>query len=244
MLKQAFRSYMTSFHPKYRKTMFGRQNYTFYRFLLWGILIRSLIWEKEVWLFLGLLPVAMMSWSSTDTRVHIEKPMFLCPMTYEMRRIYINNVLLVKIGVPMMLGIFLEIVWNFWCGFSIERSIIVLICYLSIGIGMHVHIDGIDKEDGKTTYARTDRSGKIRSAWINHVVDIWAIFLYGYAKELEFIGVDGEFYLYLFQYGTAALLLMDAVILLTQYRDMVAQAIDYELAFQIPGNLKYIEEES
>lgn len=242
MLKQAFRSYIAFFYPKYRKNMFGKKKYTFFQFLFWGVLIRALIWE-EIWIFLGLLPMAMMSWSSTDTRVHIEKPMFLCPMTYEMRKKYINKVVFVKIGVPMLLGIFLEIVWKFWCKVPIERSIIVLICYLSIGIGMHIHIDGIDKEDRKTKYARKDKKGKIRSAWINHVVDVWAIFLYFYAKELEFIGVDGEFYRYLFQYGTAALLFMDAVILLTQYRDMVTQAIDYELAFQIPGNLKYIEED-
>ena len=172
----------------------------------------------------------------------MEKPMFLCPMTYEKRKEYIRDVLLVKIGVPMLLGIFLEILWSCWGGLRIERSILMMICYLSIGIAFHVHMDGIDKEDGKTTFARKDKNGKIRLAWMNHVVWVWAIFMIFYIKELEIIGLGSEFYLYLFEIGTAVLLVLDAAILFTQYRDMVEQAVDYELAFQIPGNLKYIED--
>lgn len=242
MFKQVFRSYIISFHPKKKKGRGSRQ-YSFYNIMFFWFLI-SIIGNDQMWnISYGMIPVFMMYWSDTDTRRYIEKPMFLCPMKYEERKEYINKVLLMKIGVPVLIEIILELLWSYWLGFHIWRMLITLFCCLSAGIAFYIHMDGIDKVDGKIRSAKKSKDGALKVAWMNYVTQISAVVLIQSINILEVAGTDSEFYIYFFGIGVVLLLIGDVIILCTQYRDMVEQSVDYELTFQIPGNLKYISEE-
>ena len=87
--------------------------------------------------------------------------------------------------------------------------------------------------------AKKDRKGNVKWSWLNFSVIFVVLFLIINYGSTEREGIYGEFYRSITLLGSAYLIFMDIVIMATQYKDMLEEVTDYELAFHIPGRLHY-----
>lgn len=244
MLKHAFKSYVMSFHPKRRKQVKEQPK----RFLASFV---------TIWVFMAvfngadfpvfltrMVPVLLLKWSNLVIGAFMGKLMLLCPMKKESRKEYINYMIAFKIGCPILLGFFIEMFWNIMYEFNLKQTLFLIIAYLSFGIADTIHIDGIDKTDNRILSVRKDKTGNVKWAVQNFwVMFISLLLLFGNYGESELANELGKFYYILNYAGVVILIVLDIVIFLTQYKNMIEETVDYELAFHVPGRLHYIENE-
>lgn len=215
MMKQVFRSYIATLHPRKRENLKENPKSLVHVFISLCIFIWFLE-EVSFWfIVLKVLPLFMIKWSNLEIGSYMGKAMLLCPMKQENRKEYINCMIGFKIGCPLALGILIETIWSIVYSFDIRQFLLLMIIYISYGIAETIHIDCIDKVDNRILPAKKDAAGNVKWAWLNFSVSFIAIFLF----------------------------IMDVIILCTQYKDMIEEATEYELAFHIPGRLHYVKEE-
>lgn len=239
MFKYAVRSYFTTLHPKNLGALQGSPGYFFYSLFYTGLLLSFISDIKEYNLIYKTIPFFIMGWSNRSSRYLLGKNMFLIPMKKEQRKEYINYVLGIKIGFPLLVGILVESIWSFIEGFQLARFLLAIFVYVSVGIALHIHLDGINKETGEITYAQRDRNENWQWAWMHMVSAICGVLLiqvYGFAE------IEGTFSVLTkiaIGVGVAWLLFFDVYVLCTQYHEMMEYAADYEKAFHIPGSVKH-----
>lgn len=244
MLKQAWRSYCLSFHPSSIKKAKSSEHLMIWRLIVVFIIL-NLFREWDIWIaFLHVLPMSIISWSSMDCGIRLEKKMFLSPIKKQDREAYIRYLLLFKIGVPIFLGFLVEIIRGFTLGIDIWGSIGKLLCYLFAGIGTYIHADGIDKTDGRIVPARKDKNGKLKWSWMNaatHFGGVVAIIEYdtSYASF-----VNSKIPAYILSFCVVLLFIWSVIILATQYRPMIEYVTDYDRVSGLCIKDKYIEKES
>ena len=238
MLKHAFRNYITTLHQKNRKDEVKK-------FLRSFISVWIFLWIFSDIVFLELmtriLPLCLIKWTNLVSGSYMGKKMLLCPMNQESRKEYINYMLGFKIGCPVLLGMFIEMLWSMAGRMDFKRSLLLIIIYVSAGIAENIHIDCIDKMNNQILQGRKDRKGNVKWAGINFSVSCVAMFLFLEYGMTELEGIQGNFYRILALAGSVYLIMMDIVILCRQYKDMLEEVTDYELAFHIPGRLHYID---
>lgn len=243
MLKHAFRSYLTTLHPRNRrKTKEEPKKFIRTFIVVWMFWI--LFSDKTIfWVIMKATPLFLIQWTNLGIGTYMDKVMLLCPMKQESRKEYINYMLGFKIGCPIVLGLLLEMIWSIVYGMDIRRTFLLLIIYISYGIAENIHIDCIDKIDNRVLRARRDVDGNVKWSWLNFSVSFVALFLmlnYGFT-EVE--GFQGQLYKIITLLGSVYLIIMDIVIFCMQYKDMLEEVTDYELAFHIPGRLHYTKSE-
>lgn len=243
MLKQAFRSYLTTLHPRSRR----KRKVESKDFIRTFIIVWIFWWVFSdvtiFWLIIRATPLFLIQWTNLGIGTYMGKAMLLCPMRQETRKKYINYMIGLKIGCPVVLGFLLEFIWSMVYGFDICRSFVLLISYISYGIAENIHIHCIDKMDNRVLKAKKDTEGNVKWSWLNFSVSFVVLFMVINYGLTEIEGIQGQFYKITTLIGSVYLMIMDTVIFCTQYKDMLDEVTDYELAFYIPGRLHYVKNE-
>lgn len=242
MLKQAFRSYLSALHPRnLKKVKNGNWFWIVYWLIIYPIIIGStnnpnfaqLIWSTVIKMW----PFFLMAWSNLSSKFLMSKAMYLCPMTLNERKEYINAVLVIKIGCPVLFGLLIEMVWSIFYGFHPWQCLAILFTHFSIGIATYICFEAPTKADRWISYARKDKHGNIRWAWMNIVNTVVGIFLlmgFELSDMTEGMTMGSGIFIGI---CLGIMLIMDICIIATQYEATVESAGEYELNFRILGKV-------
>ncbi len=226
MMKQAWRSYLASLHPRNIRKAYDKGAIfpLIYWFVIYPLIMNatsdSVDYDNVMALMLmRMIPAIVLGWSAIGSKYLMPKAMYLSPMKEHERKEYIKNVLLIKIGTTICLGMCIEIVWGIFIGFHIWKLMVMLIADLSIGVAYLV--SGEKKESN--TFSK-----------------VMAVLL---MVSIAFVEVGTEGSLTLFNnvfivITTVILLIIDIMIIRKKYDATIALAGDYELAFKIEGKVE------
>lgn len=247
MLKQAWRSYLASLHPRNIKKVKGSSNayWIIYWIFIWPMMMTT--WNDEtgnstIYLITKMIPFLIMSWSNISSKFLMTKEMYLCPMKSEERERYINYILFFKIGFPVFVGLLIEIVWSFFIGFHVFRTLAMVFIYFSVGIAIYICLDTVDQTNRRVTWGRTGRDGKVKWAWMNLIS-----FVYGLMIMFSFENTDLTVQMDILSgvfigVGLILMAILNVLIIRMQYRETMEQAQNYEYAFKVikkEENVKY-----
>lgn len=247
MLKQAFRSYLASLHPRNIKKVKGSSNayWIIYWIFIWPMMMRT--WNDEtgnstLYLITKMIPFLIMSWSNISSKFLMTKEMYLCPMKSEERERYINYILYFKIGFPVFVGLLIEIVWSFFIGFHVFRTLAMVFIYFSVGIAIYICLDTVDQTNRRVTWGRIGRDGKVKWAWMNLIS-----FVYGLMIMFSFENTDLTVQMDILSgvfigVGLILMAILNVLIIRMQYRETMEQAQNYEYEFKVikkEENVKY-----
>lgn len=226
MMKQAWRSYLASFHPRYLRKAYdnGLIFPLIYWFVIYPLIMNAVnetveFYDVMGYIFVRFIPFMIAGWSDIGSKYLMPKAMFLAPMKEQERKEYINNVLLIKIGIMVFMGICIEIIWGIFTGFHIEKVMIIALANLSLGIG---------------NYIATEKKG------INVLVGVIVTFTMALIAFLE-IGTEGTltaFCNWFILIVVIVLPIVDVVIIRKKYQETIILAGDYELAYKIEGKVE------
>lgn len=247
MLKQAWRSYLASLHPRNIKKVKGSSNayWIIYWIFIWPMMMTT--WNDEtgnstIYLITKMIPFLIMSWSNISSKFLMTKEMYLCPMKSEERERYINYILFFKIGFPVFVGLLIEIVWSFFIGFHVFRTLAMVFIYFSVGIAIYICLDTVDQTNRRVTWGRIGRDGKVKWAWMNLIS-----FVYGLMIMFSFENTDLTVQMDILSgvfigVGLILMAILNVLIIRMQYRETMEQAQNYEYAFKVikkEENVKY-----
>ena len=226
MMKQAWRSYIASLHPRYLRKAYdnGAIFPLIYWFVIYPIIMDAVTNEPEFYdlvprMVMRLIPFLIMGWSNINSKYLMPKAMFIAPMKEQERMEYINDVLIIKIGVAILLSFAIEVVWGLCTEFHAAKIILMPLVVLSMGIAIYIE----SKKNG-----------------MNAAVSALSIILMFFVGILE-IGAEGSlvFVSNWFILITVIILpVLDVLIVKKKYKDTIARAGDYELAFKIEGKVE------
>lgn len=233
MLKQAWRSYLASLHPRYLRKAYDSG--LLFPVLYWLVIYPTImtlvnkentaeIYQLMGHMFMRMIPLFVMEWSNINSKYLMTKKMYLSPMKETEREEYIKHVLLIKIGMTILIGICIDFVWGIFKGFYVGKIIVMMIVNLSIGIASYISFTGLGKTKTNT-----------KNHWANNMVSIMAILIIVAIAILE-VGADESLTLVCNWYIVVAvmlLLILDIVIIRKQYNATITLAGNYELAFKI-----------
>lgn len=238
MLKQAFGSYMSSLHPRNVKKL--KDNNGSFWLVYWAFIYPFMIsstnpnFAEFMWFtMIKMIPFFVMGWSNLSSKFLMPKAMFLCPMKEVDRKHYINAVLLMKIGIPVMIGIGIELIWSCFYGFNPLQILAIAFIHFSIGIATYICFEGRGKNDQAINFARMDEQGRTRWAWMNLVLMIWGIFLLAGFELVDMTAQMSIGSLIVLGVSLTAFLIFDIAIIVTQYKGTIEQAGNYELTFHV-----------
>ena len=226
MLKQAWRSYLASLHPRNLRKAYdsGLFMTLIYWFVIYPLIMNAINDNVEFYdvmarMFMRLIPFMIAGWSNIGSKYLMPKVMFLSPMEVQERKEYINYVLFIKIGMMVLMGICIEIIWGIFTGLHIGKVIIIALANLSIGIA---------------DYIATEKKG------IKVFVIAMEFFTMAFIAFLE-IGAEGTlitFCNWFVLIATIVLPIVDVMIIRKKYTAMIALACDYEQAYKIEGKVE------
>lgn len=245
MIKLAFQSYLNAIHPRNIKE--AKKSGSFFWFLYWCLIYPVLMLnineealEQGVYyaFLVKLLPWALMVWSNNISKFMMPKVMYLCPMTYEERKAYINAVLLIKIGVPVGFGLLIDMVWSGIFGLDVLRIFCSTFAYISIGIATYFCVQGRGKNDTRISIGKRMPDGTVKSAWLNN----WMIgFGVGLLLVIAIVSVRedvmGFVVGFIWTFLMVLLLILDILTVKTQYHTTIEGVSDYEANFQIQAEV-------
>ena len=247
MFKQAFQSYLASLHPRNLRKAYdeGKLFWILYWLIIYPNLMRFATGESEIYevvylLMIRLIPWGLMAWSSIGSKFLMTKMMFLTPIKEEERNEYIRCALFIKIGVSVLCSVFIEIICGIFYGMSLLRIIVLAIMNLSLGIATYISLDVMGKMDEKIYDIIKDRLSNTKVRWVNTL----AIFLASVALAfVSVIDIGAEANLELFgkiYVGITIifLIVLDIIIVRSQFKATIALAGNYELAFRILGKVE------
>lgn len=243
MLKQAWRSYLASLHPRNIKKVKGSNaDMLLYWTAIFPMVMLNLYKHEGMIFYMisKIFPFFIMCWSNITSRYLMTKQMFLCPMKVEERKKYVNYVLYLKIGVPVFIGLCIELAWSFIIGFNWLRTVTMVFIYISVGIALYICIDGTDWADIQVHMGTIGKNGKFKWAWMNVVSFIYGLLImFGmegtdFTKDMDmgsriFVGV-----------GLVVLAVLDICMICKQYKDVISQVTNYEESFHILGKVEKV----
>jgi len=226
MLKQAWRSYLASLHPRYLRKAYdkGAIFMLLYWFVIYPILMGAVtdnfeFYDVMVLIFMRMIPFMVMEWSNIGSKYLMPKVMFLSPMKEQEREAYIMNVLFIKIGVCVLLGLCIEVVWGIFTEFHIGKVLIMVLANLSIGVA---HLISVKKKG------------------INFLAMVIVLLIMAFIAFLE-IGAEeslATFCNYFMVIATIILPILDIRIIQKKYQATIVHAGDYEVAFKVEGKVE------
>lgn len=257
MLKQAFRSYIVSLHPRNWKKVKNDSFPTSSVVLYWMVLYPTIVGHygpdaKVHWsiylsyMFVKFMPAILLAWSNMCGRLPMPKMMYLAPMKEEERYHYIKSLLLIKIGIPMLLSLVLQLIWMFFFEMSILQMVIILFAYMSIGVGCYVCSDLVNKHGRRILIAKIDKNGEPKEASLNVIEYFLGMVVLIALESTDFLGLDR------IDFGTSAygivvflvllmiLLIGNVVILKTRYQDTLKNLCNYEVTYGIGRKIENV----
>lgn len=254
MMKQAWRSYLASIHPRNIKKLKERAPGWWVYALIIGLnLIPASLLEgsPQNWtasyIFL-LLPMFFMTWSDLNSKYLMSKPLFLCPMKKEEREEYIRCVLICKISGALVAGVLVWIVWCMDYGVQIWRLGMMLFIYASAGIASYISYEYPTVEIGqKIPWVTYDKDGKKIYPHLGSIL-ICAVFIeMGAFGFLDFAPdvLKAEKIFPFFVAGVSivfvAMVILDIAIIKGQFPYITENIGDYEKNFKIPQAKKPVQ---
>lgn len=242
MLKQAFRSYLSALHPRnIKKLNNGNGFWSIYFLFIYPMLMTLTQGDeflKAFWfIMIKMMPFGLMLWSNVESKFLMPKAMFLCPMKTGERKEYINYVLLIKIGIPVLFSIVIELVWSMFCGFQPLQMVVIVFMHFSLGISTYICVDELGRNDQNIPLAERDKEGKSKRAWSNVILLLLGVFTLAGLEMVDLtIGmsmVSGV----IIAIAVAIALILDIRIIATQYDSTIESAGNYENAFRILGKV-------
>lgn len=251
MLKQAFRSYLSALHPRNIKKLNNGNGFWSIYFLFIYPMLMTLTqgdeFMKAFWfMMVKMAPFGLMLWSNVESKFLMPKAMFLCPMKKEERKEYINYVLLIKIGVSILVGIVIELIWSIFYGFHLQLILAMAFANFSLGIATYICIDELGRNDQNVPLAKRDKKGNSKRAWMNVVLMILGILFIAGVQVEDLIsgitfpnGIDLDVVLVVI--FLVLFLILDIRIIVTQYESTIESAGNYENAFRILGKVPTVD---
>lgn len=226
MLKQAWRSYLASLHPRYLRKAYdnGAIFPLIYWFVIYPLIMNAISDNVDfrnvmALMLMRMIPFLIMEWSNVNSKFLMPKAMYLSPMKEREREEYIKHVLLIKIGVSVLLGMCVEVVWGIFTGFYIGKMLIMVLANLSIGVA---HLISVKKKG------------------TNFLAMVIALLVMAFIAFLE-IGAEeslATFCNYFMVIAAIVLPILDILIIQKKYKEIIAHAGDYEVAFKIEGKVE------
>lgn len=248
MMKQAWKSYLASLHSRNLRKIYHNGEWLFW--LYWLVIYPAIIgmtsedtteYVRTMYtILIRLIPFLIMEWSNTNSKYLMTKMMFLIPMKEEQRKEYINDVLVIKIGVSSLCGMIIEVVYSIFYGFSFWRMILISIANVSIGISSYISVETFGKLDEKRYAILQDKIGikkTHRMHWLAHFCSVMVI------AALSILDIGAEESLafvckLLIGIMVIGLVIFDIRTIQREYQATIALAGNYELAFRIPGKVE------
>ena len=226
MLKQAWRSYLASLHPRNLRKAYDKGGLfiLIYWFVIYPLIMNAVTDDIDyyyvtVYMCIRMIPFLVIGWSNIGSKYLMPKVMYLSPMKEQEREEYIKNVLLIKIGVSMLLALCIELIWGYFTGFHIAKVIVVVFVNLSIGVADLITVNEKDTNLFAVIFA---------------VVVIIAIVFLEVGTEGSLTLVCNGF----IAIGVVVLFILDIIIIRKKYNATIALAGDYEHAFRIEGKVE------
>ena len=245
MMKQAVRSYLTSLHPrnikKVKNTNAGLLTYWVITYPIMMLTMYNHGIKMSLYMISKMLPFLIMSWSNISSRYLMTKQMFLCPMKMEERKKYVNDVLYLKIGFPVFVGLCLELIWSFVIGFNWLRIATMIFIYISVGIAIYTCIDGTGWADIQVSMGTRGKDGKFKWAWMNVVSFVYGLLIMFGMESTDFTGEMDMGSRIFVGVGLLLLAILNVCIIRNQYKDVVLLASNYEESFHILGKVKEVK---
>lgn len=247
-MKQVLHRYLQSIHPRNIKLLMKDNRASFFLMLWWFALYPFILNQGKnppeeaitttVHLVIRLLPVLLMSWSNIAGKIPMSKAMFLAPLKEAERKEYIKNTLYVKIGVPMLFSLILEIVLAFFYKTNVIQIFVIEFTMFSMGLGEYLCCHLINKHDRHIDLAFVDKDGQVKEAVMNMMNVILGFLLFIGLEYTDFTPsmpiLDGVIVISLL----LLMLVFDIRILKTRYQSTVDTISNYERYFLIKGKVK------
>lgn len=248
MLKQAWRSYLASLHPRNIKKLKESETYAWtYIVMLFIYAIIALLQDNGYADFICLtairmfLPLGLMGWSNLGSKYLMPKAMFLCPMKEEERIEYVNCVLVIKIGVMVLSSFCVELVWSIFYGFRLWEVVLIPFHFFLIGIAQYAGYEVKRDYTGQIPSMAKDKKGNRIPIWMNSMV-AFCVFLSiacitSYDMEVLAYGpeIAGNVMHIFAGIAIAFAICFDYKVVKGQYKYVIEQSSDYELHFKIKG---------
>lgn len=251
MLKQAWRSYLASLHPRNIKKVKNDGSFPFSSAIWWLVIYPTIVrgggedselqWGVYMlYLTIKLLPALFMGWSNMVGRLPMPKMMYMAPMKETERVQYIKSLMAIKICVPTVMSLVLGYIWMCFFDMSVIQILLIAIVYISIGIGTYVCSDLVNKHNRHIPMAIHDKNGEVKDAWLNTAVVFAGIIILIALESVDFLGgikdLDGD--TVVFVLVLMFLLIGDIVILKTRYQDTINNLCNYEIAYRVQEKVK------
>jgi len=233
MFKQAWSIYWKSYHPK--KLGENNKKISPFDFGWWAyiLFIGMQDTEVEAYIVIKVIPLALMLWNNLAGKFYMPKAIYFSPMGMEGRKKYINALLLMKIGVPVVINIAFHIIYGVFYEFNLFACVSSAFAQLSLGIGMYVCCEMRSKFDRYIRYAVPGKDGNGKDAWLNY-------FCMGLGMLASiFCGIEANrIGVLIFDITMLVILLiMDIVILKTRYWVTLDYICDYEESHNLLGKV-------
>lgn len=256
MMKQAWRSYLTSLHPRNIKTI-REKNPVWWVFpLVMGVNILPALLSDETpqaWMwsyFFLLFPVAFMTWSDFNSKYLMSKQMFLCPMKKEEREEYIYCVIKCKIFGALIVGFIVHFIWSLKYGFYMWRLMTLLFLYASAGIAIYMGYENPTKTGKKDPWVIYDKDGKAIYPWLSTLLfctvfaEVAVFAFLDFKPEVVLAKTTFPFFVAGASILLLAIVILDIAIIKGQFPYITENIGDYEKNFKItqvkkPVQVKY-----
>lgn len=231
MLKQAWRSYLASIHPRNIKKA-KEKGYLFTSFF-WFFVYPSIIAANqeeemaEVILMSAFrfMPFLMLAWSNGNSPFLMSKAMFLAPLKENERRAYVKAGLVIRIGMSVVLSLVIETILSIFYGMNVFRFCVLVFTHFTLVIAFHI------------SFSQPHGKGKTSSQihWVNIMTIIFAIFGV-YACSILDVGAEASLAIFckvLIGIMVAGYIVFDYIVIRKGFDATVALAGNYELTFRI-----------
>ena len=246
MMKQAWKSYLASLHPRNYKKING-DNFFGFAAVYWLIINPILqdisgnadaIEEISFWI-MSVTPYILMWWSNLGGRLPMPKQIYLLPMKQPERGKYIQTLLCIKIGFPALVGLVLQILRGLIFGIHPVRMVLCTLATISFGIGMYVCSSLRSKFDRYIRYAVRGKDGTGKDAFLNGICMVYSIIYYTLIAAAELTPGDPLWVNLLWIFvPLAIMIIMDIAIIKTRYLWTIVDACNYEEQFNVLGKVK------
>lgn len=246
MLKQAWRSYLASLHPRNYKKV---KDPTMVLIWIYWLIISPIIndfdhngeaAEQISFYIANFTPYFLMWWSNLGQKLYMSKQMYLLPIKKIEKTEYVRCMLMIKIGFPAFVTIILQIIRGCIYGIEVFRIFSCTIAVISFAVGMYVCSTLRSKFDRYIRYAVRGEDGTGKDAFLNWMCMIYSGIYHFVACVAEISIAEGESMLgvtFFYLVPLSIMIVMDIVILKTRYEGTIADAWNYEESFNILGKI-------
>ena len=242
MLKQAWRSYLASLHPRYLRKAYddGKLFWIFYWMIIYPVMMQAITGQEEYYdigflVMTRLFPFMFMMWSDVSSKYLMPKAMFLSPMKEEERKEYINHVIFFKVGMTVIYSICIELFLGIFYSFYILRLVIIAFMNFSLALASYISLDALGKVDEKTYSILKENAGNSKLHWLNTIVKTCSAATIIIIALLSMEISEGVIFFFgiLIPIITISVMILDIIIVLTEYKATLVLASNYELANKV-----------